>query len=425
MGFSDGLGIAYMTFQKLGSTQRAMGINTPDPLAQLHIFNDYTSLNSNMLRLTYDNGANGDTSNYTPNIIFDKSYVQSSVNIHKQWIIQGPTYGTSLNDQLSFSFVRTDNNAVTSSNTAFCITSNGCIGINTTTPTYLLDIVTSNTNDGREHGIRIWNQANTDTAQIVFQSGTSSTVGGDAYADYAMYSCNSEFILQQRSSTVSANPVLYVNSNSFIGINTTPNSNYNVNIGGVLNVTDSIRINGQQIFTTSNIAGTSGVSIIGTQDVYILPDVTRYGGLVINKAISTSNLFHVFNDNTNSANMGVFDSILDTAQVYYRNKTDSTTYNVYQMYTSNARFGLSYQTMATRSTTMPAAGLSNVFYIDGVASTSNVEHDVTLNGRISLYSSSRGVPSISFGSNGSIAGVNAHGNMYIMPGAGSNLGIGT
>ncbi|NBX51403.1 hypothetical protein EBT25_16115, partial [bacterium] len=70
MGFSDGLGIAYMTFQKLGSTQRAMGINTPDPLAQLHIFNDYTSLNSNMLRLTYDNGANGDTSNYTPNIIF-------------------------------------------------------------------------------------------------------------------------------------------------------------------------------------------------------------------------------------------------------------------------------------------------------------------------------------------------------------------
>lgn len=425
MGFSDGNGTPYMTFQKLGSTQRAMGINTADPLAQLHILNDYTSLNSNMVRLTYDNGASGDTASYSPNMVLDKTYIEAGDRIHKQWIIQGPTYGTSLNDQLTFSFLKTSNSIVTGSNTPLCITSNGCLGINTTLPAYLLDIVTSNTNDGREHGIRIWNQANTDTAQLVFQSGPASNVGADVYADYAMYSCNSEFILQQRSSAVSANPVLYVNSNSFIGINTTPNSNFNVNIGGVLNVTDSIRINGQQIFTTSNIAGTSGVSILGTPDVYVLPDVTRYGGLVINKAISTSNLFHVFNDNTSSSNMGVFDSILDAAHIYYRNKTDSTTYNVYQMYTSNARFGLSYTSMATRATAMPTSGLSNVFYIDCVASTSNAEHDVTLNGRITLYSPSRGVPSISFGSNGLIAGVDTTGSMYIMPGAGSNVGIGT
>ena len=423
IAFQDGSGDSYMTFSKLGSTQRGMGINTATPNAQLHIVNNTTSMNSTMARLTYDNGSGGDTENFAPNIMLEKTYTQGANAYKKEWIIQGPTHGTDLYDQLAFKFVSTVNTTITS-NTVLSITSNGCIGINNTSPTYLLDIATSNLNDGRNHGIRLWNKVNTDIAQLVFQSGTSPDIGGDVYADYVMYSCNSEFLFNQRTSATTTNPLLYYNSNTNLGIKTTPNDSYGVNIGGTLNVKDSIYVNGYEIFNTSNVIN-SGFIINGTSNIYLKPDVSTGGGVVVNGNTSTGNLFHVLNDNTSSANLATFDSILDTASIYLRNKTSSTSYNVYQMHASNTTFGLSYQSMSDRSFAMPSTGLSNVLYIDGVQGTGYKEHDLTLNGNLTLSSSVRGLPSISFGSNGTISGTDQRGCMYIIPGRGSNIGIGT
>jgi hypothetical protein len=424
IGFQDGKGNSYMTFSKLGDKSRAMGINTDTPSAQLHIVNNIETINDQMLKLTYDTNGLGDTANYTPNIVFEKQYANNGDINKKQWLIEGPTYGTDLYDQLSFKFVKITPTTLTS-NTVLSITSNGCIGINNTTPTYLLDIVTSNINDGRNHGVRLWNKMNMDTAQLAFQSGNSPDIGGDEFADYIMYSCNSEFVFRQRKSGGgSTNPLFYFNSNTNLGINANPNTNYNVNIGGILNVSESILVNGYELFNTSNITN-SGSTIRGTSNIYLLPTVGNGGGVVINGIIPTGNLFHILNDNTGSANMTVYDSILDNGSVYYRNKVSSSLYNVYQMYNSNTRFGLSYQTMPTRSYTMPTSDLSNVFYIDGVQSTNYKEHDITLNGNLSLYSSVRGIPQISFGSNGTIRGNDQAGSLCIIPGYSSNVGVGT
>jgi len=425
IGFQDGKGIPYMTFRKLGSTSRAMGINTNTATAQLHIVNNSVSLNENMLKLTYDTGGAVDTPNYTPNITFEKQFAVNGNTNRKQWLIEGPTYGTDLNDQLSFKYVKiVTANAVNTitSNTVLSITSNGCIGINNTTPTYLLDIVTSNIANGVNHGIRMWNKMNLDTAQLVFQSGDSPDIGGDTSADYVMYSCNSEFVFSQRKTGGTTNPLLYYNSNANLGINTVPSQYFDVNIGGILNVTKSIFLNGTELFSTSN---TSGSTIQGTSNIYLLPAVTVEGGIVVNGNFPTGNLFHMFNDNTGSDNMMVYDSILDKTSVYYRNRVSANEYNVYQMYSENASFGLAYQNMADRSYTMPTSGLENVFYFDGVQSTNYMEHDLSLFGNLSLTSSVRGKPTISFGSNGTITGNNQNGSLYIMPGYSSNVGIGT
>lgn len=283
MGFLDGAGTPYMTFRKLGSTARAMGVNTTNPDAQIHILNNSVSLNQNMLRLTYDNGSIGDTGNYTPNIMLEKQYSLGANSYKKQWFIQGPTYGTDLYDQMAFKYVKIETNSqnvsTVSSNTVLTLTSNGCIGINNTTPTYLLDIITSNVNDEKSHGIRLWNKIDMDISQLVFQSGASPDVGGDAAADYVMYSCNSEFIFRQRK-TGSSIPLLYFNSNASLGINMVPDTNFNVNVGGTVKVTDAIYSCNVGIGTTL----TSGYNL------YVAGNMKVSGVLDIDGAISSSSL---------------------------------------------------------------------------------------------------------------------------------------
>lgn len=275
IGFQDGAGTSYMTFRKLGSTARAMGINTNTANAQLHIVNNSISLNENMMRLTYDNGSVGDTANYTPNLMFEKMYGQGGNNYKKQWIVQGPTYGTDLNNQLSFKYVdiitdNTNTDTITS-NTVLSITSNGCIGINNTTPTYLLDVVTSNIDDGRNHGIRLWNKMDLDTAQLAFQSGNSPDIGGDAAADYIMYSCNSEFVFRQRKTGGSTPSLFYFNSNTNLGILADPDTRFDVNVGGSLYASTALYSSVVGIGTT--VLGSYSMSVIGDAKVSGILDV--------------------------------------------------------------------------------------------------------------------------------------------------------
>lgn len=431
IGFQDGGGNPYMTFRKNGNTQRAMGINTFVPSAQLHIVNDSSGINNNMLRVTYDNGNTGDTASYTPNLMLEKKYTEGNSIAQKQWLIQGPTYGTNMNDQLSFTYVKINSleegGQVMSSNTVLSLTSNGCIGLNTTTPAYMLDVVTTDVQAGRNNGIRLWNKDNSDTAQIVFQSGNSPDVGGDVYTDYVMYSCNSEFVFRQRNSETVTYPLMYFGSNTNIGINAYPNPRVSVNIGGTLNVTDAILINGQEIFRASGSnTSNAGSTISSDQSIYLLPNVYNFGGVVINNSTSTNNIFHLFNDNTYSGTVGVFDSYYNNSSLYFRNYDLSTsTFNLYEQYTYNNTYGIAYKPMATRTNEITNAAMSNVFHIDVVAGTAYTEHDMHLQGNLNLASAVRGVPKVSFGAGGEIGGVDATSSMYILPGSGSNLGIGT
>jgi len=281
IGFQDGAGSSYMTFRKLGSTARAMGINTVNANAQLHVMNNSVSMNQNMLRLTYDNGSIGDTANYTANLMMEKQYSEGAESYKKQWIIEGPTYGTDLYDQLGFKFVKIVTNNLgedtVTSNSVLTLTSNGCIGINNRSPTYLLDVITSNTTDNLNHGIRLWNKIDQDISQLVFQSGSSPDVGGDDAADYVMYSCNSEFIFRQRK-TASSTPLFYFNSNANLGMNTQPNTSYNVNVGGTMNVTDTLY--------SSNIG--IGTSNTYGYNLYVVGNAKFTGLLDIDGAFASS-----------------------------------------------------------------------------------------------------------------------------------------
>lgn len=426
MGVQDGSGYTYMSFKKSGNTQRAMGINTNNPDAQLHIVNDDTILNNIMMRITYDNGIGGDTGNYSPNIVLEKTYIDNTSNnlIEKKWFIEGPIYGTN-NDRLSFKYQKSVidpfGNQTITSNTTLSIASNGCIGINTTTPKYLIDIVTSNIADN--HGVRLWNKIDNDVAQLIFQSGESPDVGGDTSSDYIMYSCNNEFIFRQRNSILETNPLLYYSSNTNLGINSTPSLNYNVNVGGKLNVTDSIYVNGIKLASAADYTA-DGYVIIGSNNIFMLPNTSDNGGIVVNSTVPTSNLFHIFNDNTNSPNMMVYDSELSSVEINMRNKIDGDNiFNIYKIYTSNNNFGVSYKDGYNRSFTLPTSGWNNVFNITSLYSTGYSEHDVSINGNLELYSDVRGIPKITFGSNGEIGGVNNNGNIYML--ATANIGIGT
>lgn len=415
MGVQDGSGYTYMSFKKSGNTGRAMGINIVQPDAQLHIMNN--SIDNKMLRVTFD----GETQNYSPNITLER--LISGGDTKKQWVIEGPVFGTG-NDCLSFTYVK-ENGSTVESSTVLSITSNGCIGVNTTTPKYLIDVVSSNASDN--HGLRLWNKENSDAAQLIFQSGESSDLGGDISADYIMYSCNNEFVFKQRNSLYEPNPLLYFNSNTNLGINTLPNNDYNVNMGGKLNVSDSIYVNGRQVFSRNDYTS-NGYIIYGSSNIFLNPDVLQNGGVVINGITSTNNLFHIFNDHTNSPNMTVYDSVLSNLELNFRNKvTGQNNYNLYKLYTSNNNFGISYQQTydPIRPLAVPNSGWSNVLNINAISETNYHEHDVTLNGTISLISTVRGTPKIAFGSNGEIGGNDTYGSLYLLAGTGSNIGIGT
>lgn len=428
IGFQDGAGIPYFTIQRITNKGCSMGINTDSPDAQFHIINNNTLQNDNNLRITFDNGSGADTAEHTPNIVLDKKYTENNNTNYKQWIIEGPTYGTGLNDQLSFKYNKIIANTTTSK-TILSITSNGCIGINNINPRYSIDIIASNVDTNHsDHGIRLWNKTNTDIAQLIFQSGDTPELGQDIYTDYIMYSCNNDFVFKQRNSSLSTNPLLlYFNSNTNIGIRTEATDSYNVNVKGTLNISDSIYVNGKLIYNSADYVA-DGYAIYGSNNVYINPSIANYGGVVINGTIATSNLFHIFNDGTNSPNMTVYDSVLNSAEVYFRNKSATPyVYNLYKMYTSDNNFGFSYQNTynLSRPYQVPTSGWSNIFNVTAVSSTNYKEHDMTLNGTLTLQSDIRGLPKISFGSSGEIGGNNTYGSLYLLAGSSSNVGIGT
>ena len=362
IGFQDGAGSSYMTFRKLGSTARAMGINTVNANAQLHVMNNSVSMNQNMLRLTYDNGSIGDTANYTANLMMEKQYSEGAESYKKQWIIEGPTYGTDLYDQLGFKFVKIVTNNLgedtVTSNSVLTLTSNGCIGINNRSPTYLLDVITSNTTDNLNHGIRLWNKIDQDISQLVFQSGSSPDVGGDDAADYVMYSCNSEFIFRQRK-TASSTPLFYFNSNANLGMNTQPNTSYNVNVGGTMNVTDTLY--------SSNIG--IGTSNTYGYNLYVVGNAKFTGLLDIDGAFASSSFIGTLAGIANAAlyasNAAYASNLLGTPSVALDALTASnaTVYGTLDavagsaLYASNAAY--SSNLLGTPSVALDALTASN------------------------------------------------------------------
>ena len=245
---------------------------------------------------------------------------------HVSWNIRGPV--NAYNDKMSFVYNRT----YTNFNSAMNYTTHGvpielftfanirgtpCLGIGNTEPRYAIDIYSPNVAYG---GIRMINDSLTAGPQLLFETKTEDpgyTVdnGTTATCDYSLYTSNSVFKLEQRKNNVTS-PILSVSSNGqiYLGMTGDNNSIYNLEIKGILNVTESIYVGGHVAFTTSN---STTDNIVNGQNVLIVPnyaDVTPfiYGiGAAPTATIGSVLIGSIGGNNTSSNLMMVENPILN------------------------------------------------------------------------------------------------------------------
>lgn len=323
LAFLDGNYNTYLTFANSpDGTNNWLGINTSQPTAQLHIASSGSG--SNMLRLTKNTSA-------------DSPFVGAELELEKlltddpqpiRWTVHGPdsAYGQKL------ALLYTDSNC--NREEMFCFTSNGCVGIGTPTPEYAIDLCAG----GKMAGIQIHSVADAaggaPSPQLIFLSG-SNAFGTDTLADYRFYAYEGEFSLEAEALN-NVTKLFFAGSNQCVGINTTAvyDGSFALSVGGNLNVTDSIYLAGNPIFSTSGAFG--NVNLQG-YNLYLTPKVSLGGGIVVNSSTaSPGDLFHLYSGNT--ANMMTFDSAYPDLQIDFRTAGS----NVYRLGMSNQLYYLEY-----------------------------------------------------------------------------------
>ena len=324
------------------------GFNLPytsEPAANAHIYNSETG--ENMLLLQY--ASTIDSVTYAPMVQLHRDNT-STVASH-EWQMKGPRPDSAQPSEQKLSFIYTFSqpSAASSNNEVMTLLSGGKVGINNTSPSYALDLRCTQDH----HAIRLYSPTNSSTGMLLFQSGPSNTFGADTVYDYRMYASNNGFYMDQQSSQRGLVRVLNVDSNANVGIRTAASSNYAVNIGGYLNVSDGILINGFPFLyrqATSNVI-TGGIRVDDNGNIFINPASFNYvdePGLVIGAGVASCNLVHIYSGS--NANLMVYDSIYEEAQVHFRTRSLATASNsTYRMQASNQSFQIEYN--PTHSTT--------------------------------------------------------------------------
>jgi len=406
---------AYLTFaiDPSNSFNRFIGVNmrnTVTPNANLHVISD--SAGNNMLRLV--RRGTTDTSSMVASINLEKqisSFEGDPNTQYSRWAFLGPS--STFEQKLALHY--SEAASLLSTTEKFCFTKNGSIGILRTAPEFAIDIACR----GKHGSLRFYSECNLwDTPQIIFQNG-STVFGQDVQNDYRFYSASNEFVFEQQRLT-DTDPVrlLSFSSNGQVGIRHTFTQaeaqnarQYECVIGGKLNVTQAIFLNGRRLFSTEDESSVVGLYLRG-DDIILNPrrevdnGITYWGGLHVNYTESTSNL--VFIAGENSANMMVLDSRTDKVQMHmmqtdtntqgsiYRVEMDHKTfrialrqnYNVSQKYISDAPNGY-----MTAYEVTPYESDSERFNVTvfGDLSLNKVDSRVTLSSNLSIQASNEGL----------------------------------
>lgn len=328
--------------------ERFIAFNGTNPTAALHVQSQSTG--RHMLRLTRK-GATYDTTPFASEVELEKrvAAVLGGDDV-KRWIMRGPD--ASFDQKLSFVYGETDNRAGDTEMVTF--TKNKCVGIGNTQPVFALDVASSVDDRG---ALRLWSSSAHPSPQLILQSG-ASLYGADIETDYRIYAHSNQFYLDSTNQSEHKN-LLHFSSNGHLGIGTTPTSNYQVNIGGILNVGSAILLDGNPLFDTGGSDAQSGFYLRAI-NIYAKPQPEFQGGFVVNGVQPTKNIFHAFAGN--DPNLLVLDSPFNETQVHFRATTaqDALSFNMYRMGLSNQKF--MWKHMPNSSNEYHVPGFSNQGY---------------------------------------------------------------
>lgn len=352
------------------------------PTASLHVFSDHVGCN--MLRLT-QRLATDDIAERASQLELEKEITTVSSIDRKRWVLHGPE--SSYRNKLSF---RYGEGAIGNASERFCFTDNGCIGIGNSRPEFALDVAAT----GKAGTLRLYNSTDDPLPQIVLQSG-SNFYGADLQTDYRIYSFSNNLVIDSVNSNQTKDLLRFGESGT-VGINTAPNSNYDVNIGGVLNVSQAILLNGSPLFNVEGSEEQEGFSIRAV-NIFLRPraDAEYGGGIVVNRYEATCNLFHIFNGW--NQNMMVYDSLDSEAQVHFRTPTveGGNDFSMYRLAMSNQTFNLLHQPVSASNGSYvsdSAEGYCNVVRW-APSITSSGEYDTYLFGNPTINAN---IPTITF-----------------------------
>ena len=380
-----------------------IGIGTSTSSSPLYLFST-SPVTNNLVKFTRSRGANIDTNDFVSDITLEKNVNNSD---KYSWKIQGPNYAYNQKLQLMYS----GSNLVQSEK--FTFTNNSCLGIGSTTPKFAIDIAKL----GDEGGIRMYqSDPYLSKPQLLFQSG-NNVYGADTYTDYRMYSSSNNFYFDMQDSIIGRKVLYHFTSNNSMGILHDADDNYSVTVGGSINITDSIYLNGRPFFSVGNTLTGQGTFVTGTS-LFFNPNIDMYGGVLINGAVSTSNIFQV--NSGQNGNMTVFNSDFNESQIHFRNNISPTATpdrRIWRLASSNESFAMEYRSNVTEDLYISDDHIGYSKAIDWTQTEIPGEFTQNLRGSIQLSSTH---PTITFTDSLTIGGSNNNG--YITT---PNLGIGT
>jgi hypothetical protein len=303
---------SFLTVSEIDNSGTSIGIGTMNTnSSKMHVYSDI--FGQPMAHFTKYSGV-ADTIGLVSEITLEKLV---NTNEAYSWKIQGPNFA--YDQKLQFIY-----NENANSKEIVCITKNGCIGIGNPNPEYAIDILSENENKG---SIRMIQTSTTASPQLIFQSGAAGSegYGSDSYTDYRIYTFNNTFTLEsqrtyleEENNTNGAKTLLNFGSNNALGIGMLANSEYDVSIKGTLNVSSNIYINNRSFFSISDTSQGGDVNIFSGKHIAFIPDVPKFGSVLINSIIPTGNVFEV--QNANNGNLAVFNSVLPTSYIHIKNK---------------------------------------------------------------------------------------------------------
>jgi hypothetical protein len=321
--FLDDQDQPYLSFNKAPSgVNNYVGFNTFNPQAVLHVTSQGTG--NNLFRMTTTISDQSTTAE-CPQLVMEKAYGTTGAP-PTTWAIAGPN--TTYREKLAM--VYSDSTTAPGGTELFAFTNNGYLGIGTTAPAYAVDMFST----GSGGGMRIANSGPDAVPQIVLQA-QDPTYNNNEITSYRMYSQSNNFYLDSQSESQGLTPIYHVNDNGHIGLCMPATSNYNVTVHGVFNVTGSILLNGNTLFST-NESVAQETAYLHAVNVYLQPDQNSGGGVCVNvaKTVTTGNLFYI--KGGNNKNMMVYDSPYNEAQLHFRTRQDMLTYNTWRLGTKDS-----------------------------------------------------------------------------------------
>ncbi len=368
--------VPFLNFNSNVATgENFMAINNVQGAATANLHVQTTGVGSNMFRLTRFL-AGSDSTSLAPQFELEKRISASTGNTGHRWILHGPD--ASFEQKLSMRYGESATPGVASE--VFTFTRTGCIGIGNTEPEFGLDVKGAD----KRGSLRLYNTSATPIPQLIFQSG-SSVYGADSLTDYRIYTGSNNFFLDSVNN-VEYKKLLHFNEYGNLGISTSPTSNYTVNIGGTLNVKSTIFLDGSPLFDAEGSDSQEGFNIRAI-NIFLRPRTEYAGGVMVNRTIASSNLFHINRGFNN--NMMVYDSPFPEAQVHFRTITalGSQKFNMYRMAMSNERFMWEHLPNSSNADYIrdTHTGWSNVLGW-GPSSRNSNEYDMNLHGSMHMIS---------------------------------------